>query len=432
MKFKLIGLFILLLVFLASTITLAARYHFTPRVSVRETYTDNVFLTDNDTKDDFITDVSAGGTFSFLGKASGMDLSFYPAYVWYQDNSRDDTWRLPATLDIWSIIYPRTRLEIFDRFVRSEDPDENRPVVSEDNGQIRAPGDSTVRRGRGWYVSNYATVRVDHQSGADDSVYGQFLQSFRREEESDGNDNERYGLSGGFTFWFRPEWGTTVSSFYTRALFDNSSDYHNIGYLLQLQRKLTHRFQLFGRYGYAYLNNDDDVERDYHVYAPSAGFSYEVAEDSRITLGLGYYYQDFFDGGNEQGPFFFGDAYKRWNYRSWAVSLLGRAGLEQQDFGNERLGLEWSAGLDGRVRYNFTRDSYGNVFGRYRYADYINESREDKRYQVGGGLGWLPTGWLTLSLEYFYNVLDSTGTEDYTENRVWLQLTLQPDRPWRF
>jgi hypothetical protein len=39
---------------------------------------------------------------------------------------------------------------------------------------------------------------------------------------------------------------------------------------------------------------------------------------------------------------------------------------------------------------------------------------------------------MTLSLEYFNNVLDSTDTEDYTENRVWLQLTLQPDRPWRF
>ena len=170
MKFKLIGLFILLLVFLAGTITFAARYRFTPRVSVRETYTDNVFLTDNNAKDDFMSDVSAGGTVSFLSRTSGMDFSFYPAYVWYKDNTKDDTWRLPATLDIWSIIFPRTRLEIFDRFVRSEDPDENRPVVSEDSGQIRAPGDSTVRRGRGWYVSNYATVRVDHQSGADDSV----------------------------------------------------------------------------------------------------------------------------------------------------------------------------------------------------------------------------------------------------------------------
>ena len=432
MKFKLMGLFILFLVFLTSTIAVAARYHFTPSVSVRETYTDNVFLTDNNTKDDFITDVSAGGTFSLLSRTSGMDLSFYPAYAWYKDNSKDDTWRLPATLDLRSIIYQRTKLEIFDRFLRSEDPDEDQPVVSEDSGEIQAPGDSTVRRGRGWYITNYATARVDHQYGADASVYGQFLQSLRREEESDGNDNERYALSGGFTYWFRPQWGTTVNTYYTRALFDNSPDYYNVGYLLQLQRKLTNRFQLFGRYEYNFLNHDDDDVVDQHVYAASAGFSYDVAEDSRITFGLGYYYQDFVAGDDEQGPFFFGDGYKRWNYRSWAVSLLGRAGLDRNDFGNERLGFEWFAGINGRIRYDFTRDFYGNVFGRYRYSDFVNESREDNHYQVGTGLGWLPTAWMTLSLEYFYNVLDSTGTEDYTENRVWLQLTLQPDRPWRF
>lgn len=432
MKFKLIGLFILLSAFLTSTITFAARYRFTPRVSARETYTDNVFLTDNNTKDDFITDVSAGGIFSALGRSSGMDLSFYPAYVWYKDNSRDDTWRLPVTLDLWSTIYPRTRFEIFDRFLRSEDPDENRPVVSEDTGQIRAPGDSTVRRGRGWYITNYATVRVDRQSGADGSVYGQFLYSFRREEESDGNDNDRFAPSAGFTHWFGPRWGTTVSAAYTRALFDNSSDFHDIAGLFQMQRRFTRRFQLFGRYGYAYRDNDDGEANDYQVHAPSAGFSYDVAEDSRISLGLGYFYQDFVEGGNEQGPFFFGDAYKRWNYRNWNASLLGRAGLDRNDFGNERLGFEWSAGIIGRIGYEFTRTFNGTVFGSYRYADFINDSREDNRYRVGAGLGWLPTGWMTLSLDYFYNVLDSTGTEDYTENRVWLRLTLQPDRPWRF
>ncbi len=431
MKFKLV-LFVLLTFFLASTITFAARYRFTPRISATETYTDNVFLTDNNKKDDFITDISAGGTLSIPGNASGMEFSFYPAYVWYKDNSRDDTWRLPATLDIWRTIYRRTRLEFFDRFVRSEDPDENRPVVSEETGQIRAPGDSTVRRGRGWYISNYATVRVDRWSGADDSVYGQFLYSFRREEESDGNDNDRFAPSAGFTYWFGPRWGTTASAVYTRALFDNSSDFHDIAGSIQLQRKYTHRFQLFGRYDSVYRNNDDDDADDYHLHAPSVGFSYAVAEDSRITLGLGYYYQDFVEGGNEWGYFFFGDAYKRWNYRSWNISILGRAGLDRNDFGNERLGFEWFAGVDGRIRYDFTRNFYGNVFGRYRYSDFINVVREDNRYKAGGGLGWTPTGWLTLSLEYFYNVLDSTGTEDYTENRVWLRLTLQPDRPWRY
>ena len=78
MKSKITGLVILLLISLISASAFAAQYNFTPRVSARETYTDNVFLTDKNKEDDFITDVSAGGTFSILGKTNGMIFDFDP------------------------------------------------------------------------------------------------------------------------------------------------------------------------------------------------------------------------------------------------------------------------------------------------------------------------------------------------------------------
>ena len=121
MKFKLLSLVILLSIFLISTSAFAAQYTFTPRVSVTETYTDNVFLTDKNTEDDFLNRVSAGGTFSILGKTSGMNLSFDPGYVSFANSTSDDYWRVPATLDIWSNFSRRTRLEVFDRFLRDTD-----------------------------------------------------------------------------------------------------------------------------------------------------------------------------------------------------------------------------------------------------------------------------------------------------------------------
>jgi len=100
MKHKIAGI-VFVLVFLAyAPNTLAAQYTFTPRMTARETYTDNVFLTDKNTVDDFITDISAGGTLSILGRTSGMNFGFDPGYVWYEDGTRENTWRLPATLDI--------------------------------------------------------------------------------------------------------------------------------------------------------------------------------------------------------------------------------------------------------------------------------------------------------------------------------------------
>ena len=439
MKSKITGPVILLSIFLISTSAFAAQYTFTPRVTATETYTDNVFLTDDDTEDDFLTEVSAGGTFSILGETSGMELAFDPGYVWYANNTSDDYWRVPVTLDIWSNISRRTRFEIYNRFLRDEDPAGDDPVISED-GSVRDPGDTSVRRGREIYYTNYATARIDHQFGTDDSVYGQFLYSLRREDYSGpgANDNDRYAPSAGLTYWFGPKWGTTIDATYTRALFDNSDDFHDIEGIFQLNRRFTRHFQLFGRYGYAYRDNDgDDVEEefDYQVHAPSVGFIYDVATDARISMGAGYYYQDIDGDDNEEGPFVNGEVFKLWNYQRWNARLLGNAGLDRNDFGSERLGFEQFAGITGDARYNFTRNFYSNVFARYRYSDSVNEDREDNRYRVGAGLGWLPTRWMELTLDYYYNVLDSSGAdaeENYDENRVWFQVTLEPDTPWRW
>ena len=90
------------------------------------------------------------------------------------------------------------------------------------------------------------------------------------------------------------------------------------------------------------------------------------------------------------------------------------------------------AGISGDATYDFTRYFSGNVTGRYRYSDVIGTGREDNRYTVGAGLGWLPTKWMSLFLDYTFTKYNSNDRGNYDENRVWLRLTLQPDRPWRF
>jgi hypothetical protein len=432
MKFKLLGLLVLLLFLPNSMVSLAAQYNFTPRVRVTEEYTDNVFLSENDTEDDFITRASAGGTLEILGRTSGMRFVSDPAYVWYADGTSDDYWRIPARLDIWSNFSRRTRLEIFNRFLRDEDPESNQNVVSDD-GVVLDPGDSTVRRGREWFYTNYATARINHQFGTDDSAYAQFLASLRREEEDEGNDNNRYAPSAGIEYWFGPKWGTNIDAIYTRAVFDNSSDFHDIAGLFQLNRRFTRQFQIFGRYGYAYRDNDDNDLDDYQVHAPSAGLDYELARDSRISFGAGYFYQDFEDSGSEQGGFVNADAFKRWRLADrWNALLSGRAGLDRNDTGTERLGFEWFGEISGEINYDLTRHFYVRVNGIYRYSDFINENREDSRLRFGGRLGWTPTKWMLLGLNYRFNTLSSTNARDFDENRVWLRLTLEPDRPWRW
>jgi hypothetical protein len=321
-------------------------------------------------------------------------------------------------------------LEIFNRFLRADDPEANRAVIRDEDGRILAPGETTVQRGRSVFYTNYATARIDHQFGRDDKVYGGFIHSLRRDNQRNGNDNDRFTPSAGLIYWFGPKWGTTIRAEYTDARFDNSEDYKDIAGIFQLNRRFTRRFLIFGRYGYANRDNDDNLN-DYQVHAPSAGFSYDVAKDARISLGGGYYYQDIDGADDEEGFFGNGDLYKVWRRQRWDAQLRGRAGLDREDFGRERLGFAWYTGIIGNATYNFTRHFFGNFRGRIRYSDFINENREDTRFSAQAGLGWRPLTWMALTLNYGFFKLDSTDKEDYDENRVWFKITLQPDQPWR-
>ena len=67
MRFRAIGLVIVLAIFSHTPMAFSAQLTFTPRASAEGEYTDNVFLTHDDTEDDFITTLSAGFTAGLVG-----------------------------------------------------------------------------------------------------------------------------------------------------------------------------------------------------------------------------------------------------------------------------------------------------------------------------------------------------------------------------
>jgi hypothetical protein len=55
MRFKMLSLVLLVAALFHIPMAFCAQFNFTPRASVQEEYTDNVFLTKDNTDDDFIT-----------------------------------------------------------------------------------------------------------------------------------------------------------------------------------------------------------------------------------------------------------------------------------------------------------------------------------------------------------------------------------------
>ena len=122
MNIRTLSFVLLTAAFSHNPMAFCAQFTFTPRASVEEAYTDNVFLTNDDTEDDFITTVSAGFTAGLLGRTSGLDFSFDPNYEFYDRFNEFNEWGLLSDLRAWTTPSRATRFEVTNNFIRTTNP----------------------------------------------------------------------------------------------------------------------------------------------------------------------------------------------------------------------------------------------------------------------------------------------------------------------
>ena len=452
MKHKLIFLVAVFAVFSFTTSTSAFQATFTPRVSGTQEYTSNVFLSDDDEKDDFITKVSAGFTADLLGQNSGMEVSYDPTYQKYDDFDENDGWRHLARLRGWSNLTQRTQFELRNRFLRAQDPLDEEDILVLRGERVVQEGDPTVRQDRRTFYRNTARARITHQFGRDDSIYARFLYGLLRNNDPQVEDNDRISPNIGLNYWFGPKWGLQSSFTYTRGLFDRDNDFegegtddfNNYAGFIRFIRRTKTRFAAFFQYDHLYRDFDGDVgdNNDYMLYAPSVGFQYRIERDLVLRLGATYYYQSIDDDDDNQGLAGNGQANKTWNFRRGLINLTGLTGVGQSNFGAQNIGLERYAAIQGSARYDFARTVSGDINARYRYSDSIGDTDQGDdddtgnnvhRINAGAGLTFTPLKWMSIRLGYRFRKVNSDEEEDeYDEHRGLLRITLTPSQPYRY
>jgi hypothetical protein len=439
MNFKIAVLIIFITGVMIVSTAPAAEFQFTPRASAKGEYTDNVFLSGENARDEYILTLSAGFSAALLGRTGGIEVSYDPAYEFYDEFDDNDGWTHNASLVAWSDLTRRTRFEVANRFLLARDPLGEDDFFIDD--EVAIEGDTTNRTTREEYYTNTANATITHQFGADDSVYAGFIYRILRNDDPETEDSDQYEPSVGLNFWFAPKFGIETRGVYTKGDFDQDSDFTGeptddfenwFGSLRTIVRASRH-FSIFGQYDQIYRDYDGDNDDDYLVYSPSAGILYLVEEGLSLRLGLGYFYQEIDNDDDNDGYYLNGEIDKRWSYRRGSVNLNGSSGLDQNNFGAENIGLERFAQIRGGLQYDFFRDLSGNVSGSFRYADAVNTDESDGigeqfRTRGGAGLSYMPLSWMTWALEYTYTNYAADGDINYDENRVMLTLTLQPDR----
>ena len=187
---------------------------FTPRISVSEEYTDNLDLDASNEKEDFITTVSPGFTLDIDARSSGLSVSYDAGYSFYDEYDEYDSWRHSASLTGWTELSRRSRLEVTDRFLYTEDP---RDDADEE--------DFTIRQNRNIYYTNSAGVSLTHRFGENDSIRLGYVYSILENDDETLEDNSRHTPSVGLTWWLVPnQWRLETGVEYTRGEFSGSSE----------------------------------------------------------------------------------------------------------------------------------------------------------------------------------------------------------------
>ena len=288
MRLRPTHLLILAISFFMTTNAFSIQYTFQPRVSASEEYTSNVFLSKDNEEDDWITTVSAGFTARALGKTGELEVSYDPGYRFYRDFDENDGWRHDARLHGFSNLTKRTRVDIRNTFLYTQDPLEEEDILALRDGQVVQEGDTTVRKGRRTYYRNTASTRVSNRFGKDDLVYAGFLYSFLRNRDPQEEDNDRYQPEAGLNYWFGPKFGIQTNATYTKGNFDQDSDFRGdgtsdfdnwAGTIRAVSRTKT-RFSVFAQhFGHAFIVESFVVEREDTQPNKLAGPDEKVGQD---------------------------------------------------------------------------------------------------------------------------------------------------------
>ena len=363
-----------------------AQITFSPRLTLSEEYTDNVFRTPDNTEEDFIFRVSPGVTLDFLGRRADLSLAYDPSYSDYANNTDLSRWSHAANLaGNWQMTR-NTRAFLTNRFIYTEDPELEDAV--------------TGRNSRNPYYRNTSVIGITNQFGARNVVTLQYTHREFREDTAFGipsDDSITYSPELMLDYWFNTRWGFDGRLAYTNGQFELSEDFENIYADVRLLYNYSRRWEFFFRYAHTYQEYKEESE-DYQIYYPSLGFEYTYDETTFLSLEGGPLVRDYEDRSEEYGFTVFADGRKTWLFQRGDINAFVRNGIDYDYVSTQNLGLFYYTEVGAGADYRFSQNFSGDVNASYRYNAYVDvdPERYDNIYRAGVGLQWLVTYYLSL------------------------------------
>lgn len=391
----------------------SARVEVHPTFFVAEEYNDNIYLSENDQQDDWITTIEPGIDVRIDSRWIDLSLDYSFRYDYYlkNDDLTDFDFAGGQRANLGTTFFEGRPFTLSVLAIISRETLDEREASSVTNELINK---STVYD---YTVNPQYRFRLGGQSSL---VFGYI---YERTDHEDSRGDDSQGHSGRVSLIRELSTNTQISANYTYKMniSDDEEDYNEQSYTLGLNQQLGPRTEISLEGGFstiAYVDIDDD---DGESLTWSTDISYRLS--APITLSL-MFSQDF-DNSATDGLTKSRDASFRINYSKDSFGAGLEAYLDQTDYLRSAREDESYGG-----RFNLSFPLYSNLStdldAEYEVSDFIGAiDKNVDQYSVGASLHYNIRRFLT-SLSYEHRVYDSDiNTQDYTENTVTLSASVR-------
>ena len=386
-----------------------AKIEIHPSITLQEEYTDNLFLTDNNEQEDWITTVEPGISLSYDGRPVNLAIDYSLRYQFYKNNDDLDSFEnaqrgtaaanffsgRPFTLSVSGTISRETLDE------RDNNTDENELVNK-----------STVYQ---------LSVTPQYRLQISESFSLVFSYSYDRTDYVDplGNDSEDH--TGRLSLVKQLSTNTEISANYSYTVHQSEDDeeYDEQSYTLGLNQQLGPRTRIRLEGGYSTVEFDTGLGDETTNWL--VDLSYQLT--APLTLSL-IYTQDFSVTATE-GLTKTRDASFVVAYAKESLTASAELFWKFSDYVRQ-LRKDESYGSRFRLSVPLSRALTSNFNAEYEKAQYDDVTDEEvDHYSVGASVDYDFRRFLT-TLGYRYRLNDSdNNNNDYTNNTVTLSVSLR-------
>ncbi len=400
---------------------LLSKFH--PYISAQETYNDNINLTKDNKKDDFITTVSPGLRFSTMDKPTdptGIELDYRLGAVFYNRytdlNYISHNGNLLAkytTKGHWSF-------SVRDSFTRSDEPRERQAFTTASDSQYVL----ATTHNRNVYWRNVVNPNIEFKFGREDKIGIDFTDNIYR-SSSPGVENSREDAVNPYVeFWLNQNNGIRLEYGFTKGDFETSSDFIGHRGKFRYTYRFNPRTSTYLEYDFSRKKFEQQTSTtgDYDIHEGYLGVTHSFTPSFSVDAQAGYFQQKPEAGDKNEGFSYKGGLTYTEKVTTFKLNIQG--GYTEDYFTSQNLGFNKYHRLTGSINHSLTPRFSIGAYGNLERAEYVSQNHKDWIWGAGGTASYAIFKWLSAGLDYSHRQSSSDiNTYDYMENRVTLSLT---------